>query len=149
MADCGYAEDCYLLKYLLPFMGAYRKAAKSVQGACSGESAAKIVIPEMEEIEGISQVLDEDEYDFFDDDGSGEGSGDDDGDGDGEGNSIEEGSGNGSEEEEEDDDGKRRKKWRDRRKNKKKRRRKTVGGIRHWPKNYMWLLETHPKDNLT
>ena len=61
MADCGYAEDCYLLKYLLPFTQAYRKAAKNVVG-CSGQSAQKVVIPELEELPGVGYIEDEEEY---------------------------------------------------------------------------------------
>ena len=59
MADCGYAEDCYLLKYLLPFTQAYRKAAKNSMFACSGESVQKVVIPELEELPEIGFSEDE------------------------------------------------------------------------------------------
>ena len=66
MADCGYAEDCYLLKYLLPFTQAYRKAAKNSLFACSGESVQKIVIPELEELEGPSYIQEEDYHNYGD-----------------------------------------------------------------------------------
>ena len=55
MADCGYAEDCYLLKYLLPFTQAYRKAAKGVVG-CSGQSVQKVIIPELEELPPVDYL---------------------------------------------------------------------------------------------
>ena len=60
MADCGYAEDCYLLKYLLPFTQAYRKAAKNAMFACSGESTTKVIIPELEELPEIGYAEEED-----------------------------------------------------------------------------------------
>ena len=62
MADCGYAEDCYLLKYLLPFTQAYRKAAKNAMFACSGESTTKVIIPELEELPEIGYA--EEDYHY-------------------------------------------------------------------------------------
>jgi hypothetical protein len=119
MADCGYAEDCYLLKYLLPFTQAYRKAAKGITG-CSGQSAQKIVIPEMEEIVGISHLESEEDY---------ENGIDDYGDGDGDGDEYEDGNilaENGSSSA---SATKKKRKWR----------KKSKSNIKHWPKNFKWL----------
>jgi hypothetical protein len=117
MADCGYAEDCYLLKYLLPFTQAYRKAAKGITG-CSGQSAQKIVIPEMEEIVGISHLESEEDYENgIDDNGDGEGDEYEDG------NILaENGSSSASAT-------KKKRKWR----------KKSKSNIKHWPKNFKWL----------
>jgi hypothetical protein len=117
MADCGYAEDCYLLKYLLPFTQAYRKAAKGITG-CSGQSAQKIVIPEMEEIVGISHLESEEDYENgIDDNGDGDGDEYEDG------NILaENGSSSASAT-------KKKRKWR----------KKSKSNIKHWPKNFKWL----------
>jgi len=142
MADCGYAEDCYLLKYLLPFTQAYRKAAKGVVG-CSGQSVQKVIIPELEEIEDIGYL--EEDYHNFGDFTSEEEEFDDEHE-----NEI----GDGEEDEDEDeanstgisssDIERRKKRWR--RKPGSRRRM-----LQHWPKGYKWVrrLLDQEESNLT